>query len=113
MDPRLKRIIIMMWAVAGVAAVVLGGTIWKMRSRAASAPPVSPVGSLTAVTTPQASSALPVLFNAPTFALTDQNGQPFDTARLRGKVWVADFVFTHCAGICPMMTKHLADFQKA
>jgi protein SCO1/2 len=114
MDPRLKRYIIVLWCVTAVAAVVLGGTLLMMRSMAASAPPpVTMVnGSLMAVGAPQ-SSALPVLFEAPSFALTDQNGQPFNADRLRGQVWVADFVFTHCAGICPMMTKHLADFQKA
>lgn len=31
---------------------------------------------------------------------------------LKGKVWVADFIFTTCSGICPMMTKNLARVQK-
>lgn len=103
MDPAVKRIVITMWAVTGLAAVVLGGTVWMLRSSVSASP----------ASAPTASAALPVLFDAPSFALTDQDGRPFDTARLRGKVWVANFVFTHCAGICPMMTKHMADFQRA
>jgi protein SCO1/2 len=94
MDKRVKRIIITMWGVTALAAVALGGVVWMMRSS-------------------NQASELPALFDAPSFALTDQNNQPFDSKSLRGKVWVADFVFTHCAGICPMMTRHMAEFQKA
>ena len=37
--------------------------------------------------------------------LTDQSGRPFDSKqRLDGKVWVANFIFTTCAGPCPRMT---------
>jgi protein SCO1/2 len=32
---------------------------------------------------------------------------------LRGKVWVADIIFTRCAGPCPIMTRHMADLQAA
>src|SRR5213592_4893373 len=46
---------------------------------------------------------LPVLFALPRFQLLDQNGQPFTDQQLRGRPFVAAFVFTHCAGPCPMM----------
>jgi protein SCO1/2 len=37
--------------------------------------------------------------------LTDQSGRPFDSNQsLHGKVWVANFIFTTCAGPCPRMT---------
>lgn len=53
-----------------------------------------------------------VLFDTPAFALTDQNGRPFGDADLRGEVYVADFIFTSCAGVCPMMSQNMANLQK-
>ncbi|KAA0964994.1 SCO family protein [Sporosarcina sp. ANT_H38] len=46
------------------------------------------------------------------FSYTDQNGQPFGTDELAGKVWIADFVFTKCTSVCPPMTIEMADLQK-
>lgn len=56
---------------------------------------------------------LPVYYDAPSFTLTDQEGKPFGNGDLRGKVWVADFVFTHCPGACPQMTMKMAALQRA
>lgn len=42
------------------------------------------------------------------FELTDQDGRPFGSADLKGKVWIADFVFTRCSGPCPVLTNNLA-----
>jgi protein SCO1/2 len=56
---------------------------------------------------------LPVLFDAPRFKLTDQDGEPFDSDQLKGKVWVAAFIFTNCPGACPMMTQKMAKLQEA
>jgi cytochrome oxidase Cu insertion factor (SCO1/SenC/PrrC family) len=39
-----------------------------------------------------------------TFHLTDHRGKPFSSAQLLGKVWIADFIFTNCAGPCPAMS---------
>lgn len=43
-------------------------------------------------------------------ATTSAGGAPRPLAResLRGRVWVADFVFTRCAGPCPLLTANLA-----
>jgi len=53
----------------------------------------------------------PVLLHLPPFTLTDQSGQPFGQEQLQGNVWIADFVFTRCAGPCPMMTSRMAQLQ--
>jgi protein SCO1 len=45
------------------------------------------------------------------FTFTDQNGQPFGLADLKGKVWVADFIFTNCETVCPPMTANMAKLQ--
>lgn len=53
-----------------------------------------------------------VMFTLPAdYALVDQHGAPFTPATLRGKVWVAGFVFTHCPSICPTVTKAMADLR--
>lgn len=50
------------------------------------------------------SRALPVLATLPEFRLTDQGGRPFGSRELRGKVWLADFMFTRCPSACPRLT---------
>lgn len=50
---------------------------------------------------------------APHIMLTDQNGRPFDSESLRGKIWAVDFIFTNCAGPCPIMTTNLRSLQAA
>ena len=52
-------------------------------------------------------SSLPVLGQIPEFQLTSQEGKPFTDRDMRGKVWVADFIFTSCGGACPMMTERM------
>ncbi len=53
----------------------------------------------------------PVLGKVPAFALTDATGQVFDSERLEGKVWVANFIFTRCPTICPVFTRKMAELQ--
>jgi protein SCO1/2 len=53
-----------------------------------------------------------VLGTVPDFTLTERSGQPFGLDNLRGQVWVADFIFTNCAGTCPIMTTAMTEIQK-
>lgn len=55
----------------------------------------------------------PVLGTVPDFRLVDQTGTPFGPERLKGRVWIADFVFTRCPDVCPRMTERLAGVQRA
>ncbi len=55
---------------------------------------------------------LPVLGKVPNFQLTERSGAPKTLADLNGKVWIADFIFTRCAGICPLMTRKMSKVQK-
>lgn len=50
---------------------------------------------------------LPVLGNIPEFKLSTQDGQTFSQEDMKGKVWVADFIFTSCGGACPLMTERM------
>jgi len=56
-------------------------------------------------------SSLPTLFPAPTFDLTDQTGRPFSSSHLSGKVVVANFIFTTCTDICPLLTATMAQVR--
>ena len=58
-------------------------------------------------------SSLPKYGEVKDFALTNQLGQTVTLADLKGKVWVADVIFTSCAGPCPKMTDQMAEIQKA
>jgi protein SCO1/2 len=51
----------------------------------------------------------PVLAELPAFSLTDQRGQPFGSRELSGKVWVANFIFTSCQTMCPVLTQKMAE----
>lgn len=61
--------------------------------------------------TPRASAPKPLL-ELPAYTLTDHHGKPFGAADLRGKTYVADFVFTSCPSVCPRLTKRMAEVQK-
>jgi protein SCO1/2 len=54
---------------------------------------------------------LPVLATLPAFQLTDQAGRPFGSQELEGKTWVASFIFTRCATICPSITAKMTRIQ--
>jgi protein SCO1 len=58
-------------------------------------------------------AALDVFGDIPHFDLTAQDGQPFDSHVLAGKIWVADFIFTTCPGPCPRMTSQMREVQDA
>jgi len=47
----------------------------------------------------------------PEFLLTERNGQPFGSEQLRGKVWIVNFIFTRCPGICPALMQQMAGLQ--
>ena len=56
-------------------------------------------------------AAPPVLGKVADFTLTNQNGQAVTLTNLLGHVWVADIIFTSCAGPCPRMTKQMKALQ--
>ncbi|HYK75109.1 MAG TPA: SCO family protein [Pseudoneobacillus sp.] len=46
------------------------------------------------------------------FTYTNQNGEPVGLKDLKGKVWVADFIFTSCVDVCPPMTFNMKKLQQ-
>ena len=49
--------------------------------------------------------------SVPSFELVNQNGQPFGSPQLVGKIWIADFIFTTCPGPCPMISTRMSELQ--
>lgn len=47
------------------------------------------------------------------FSFTNQNGKTITQKDYKGKIYVADFFFTTCGSICPIMTTNMIDVQKA
>ncbi len=60
----------------------------------------------------RAGTAPPVLGTVPDFRFTERSGRVVSRDELRGKTWVADFFFTRCRGVCPLLTARLAELQR-
>jgi protein SCO1/2 len=54
---------------------------------------------------------LPVLAQVPDVSFTAETGATLTRKSLLGKIWVADFIFTRCAGPCPLMTEKMRQLQ--
>lgn len=50
--------------------------------------------------------------SAPEFSFMDRSGRVFSSSELKGKVWVVDFIFAHCAGSCPMLSQKMKSLQE-
>src|SRR3978361_2050899 len=50
---------------------------------------------------------LPVLTYVKDFSFTDQNGKTVTERDVEGKVYVAEYFFTTCKGICPKMNTNV------
>ena len=57
-------------------------------------------------------SDLPRLFPVPDTKLVSEKGTPVSLADMKGNVTVYDFIFTNCAGSCPMMTGEMRKLTK-
>ncbi|MCG8459908.1 MAG: SCO family protein, partial [Holophagales bacterium] len=86
----LRRLLLLLWIFLGAMAVL--AVAWRS-SRLSDA---------------RSAASLPVVKEAPAFSLQNRDGSTVDLARLEGKPWVADFIFTSCPGICPMLTEKMS-----
>ncbi len=91
--PRSQRLV---WIALGLTAVLLASVFFMVTfSRSAGGPPLPDYGQVA------------------DFTLTNQDGQAISLANLRGRVWVADVIFTRCPGPCLKMSKQMHDPQQA
>ena len=56
---------------------------------------------------------IPVIGPVADFTLTNEGGAVTTLANLTNHVWVADIIFTRCAGPCPRMTQQMKSVQDA
>jgi len=56
---------------------------------------------------------LETFHKVPSFNLIDQNGESVTEQTFKEKIYVTDFFFTTCPGICPKMTENMALVQEA
>jgi cytochrome oxidase Cu insertion factor (SCO1/SenC/PrrC family) len=54
----------------------------------------------------------PVFDPVPAFSLTNRDGRAVRLQDLKGKPWIADFVFTRCPASCPLMTARMAKLNR-
>jgi protein SCO1/2 len=48
----------------------------------------------------------------PPFRFTDQEGKPFGLDDLKGKVWIANFMFSRCTNTCPLQAAKLEEIAR-
>jgi len=53
-----------------------------------------------------------VIYEIPEFNLVDHEGEPFNLESMRGKVWVAGFIFTSCPSVCPKISRSMVELQE-
>jgi protein SCO1/2 len=58
------------------------------------------------------SDQLKTFHKIPDFSLTNQDGENITQKTFEDKMYVTDFFFTTCPGICPMMTKNMTLVQE-
>jgi len=85
-----RRIVILILSIAVGIFIALKIEIWKVSS----------------------ANTLPIYGEVPEFNLIDHHGEEINLEKLKGNVWIADFFFTSCAGICPRMTEQMARIQE-
>jgi protein SCO1 len=52
-------------------------------------------------------------FTVPEFTLTSHEGKSFSSTELKGKIYVANFIFTRCEAQCKQMTNQMVRVQEA
>jgi len=81
------------WTAIAAILLVISGAVVAIVTNSFRTEPLSEFGSV------------------PDFTLVERNGQTVLRSEFNGKVWVADFIFTNCAGTCPLMTEQMSELQ--
>ncbi|MBI4536652.1 MAG: SCO family protein [candidate division NC10 bacterium] len=54
---------------------------------------------------------LQIFWAVPDFSLVERSGRQVTLADLRGKVWIANFIYSHCTDTCPLQSAEMARLQ--
>jgi protein SCO1/2 len=97
-----RRYVIPLAALVAAALVLLTGKISShLRPGTPSTATSAPTGG-----------APNALVDIPEFSLLDQDMRPVSPRDLRGRIWVVDFIFTGCAGACPVLSDKMSRLQR-
>jgi protein SCO1 len=88
--------------VAFIVSLFVVGAINRLRP-----PPAASAESLT-----ERRHSLEPLFAAPPFTYVDQHGATVTSSSLKGAPYIADFFFTTCRTICPLLTSKMVQLQR-
>jgi len=102
-----RRVLVLATVAAGLAVLGLELLVRWVGSEGPGRP--QPVHRLAR----NANEPLPILWPVPSFRLVDQNGQARTPEALRGSVWIADFIFTSCKSVCPVLSARMVQVQRA
>ena len=87
----------LIWGVFGlVLAGVIGYGAWS---------------SLSAPSDSALPATLQIYGEVPEFSLIERSRQRITHTDLLGSIWIADFIFTHCPGMCPMLSQRMSHLQ--
>ena len=94
----LRRVL---WGVLAVAcAAIIAAAIWQWRERA-----------ISGTNSERLLEGLKDYGAVPDFTFTERSGRKVGLADLKGKVWVAQFFYTHCTDICPLTVPQMGLFH--
>jgi protein SCO1/2 len=102
-----RRLLIVATVAAGLTVLAIQLVMQRLASEPRPLPAsIHRVGAM-------ANELLPTLWSVPAYRLVDQNGQTRTPEELRGSVWVADFIFTSCKSVCPVLSAKMVQVQRA
>lgn len=102
MDATRIRFLLLGLAVVGLG-IVFGTALW-LRLQPAPSPWAGVAG--------QSADELNQYGIVPPFTLTERSGHSLGLEQLRGKIWIADFIYTSCTDTCPLQTAMMAKLQQ-
>ncbi len=91
---------------AGLGRPLLRGMVWGLL--------IAVIATLVILTYQQRRASRqppppPTVKAVPDFELTNRDGRRVSLSDLAGQAWIADFIFTRCAGPCPLMSRNFQD----
>src|SRR5689334_21839936 len=98
-----------LWGLCVIGMVALVA-LWSNARWSDRSPDTLLAASSTAPSQPS-NPSVPPDAKIPPFTLMDQDGKVVTDKDFKGQVWVAAFIFTRCAGSCPMIATKLSKLQ--
>jgi protein SCO1 len=102
MSDNIKTRFLLLGIVVVGLGVILGTALWLK---------LAPHSHL-AVEQNDSSNGVKQYGSVPEFTLTERDGSVVSLQQLRGKIWVADFIYTNCTDTCPLQSAMMAKLQQ-